>query len=118
MPARTFKQLFEEAEKQPGFWKELAIIEFTEELVRAMDEQGVSRSELARRTGTSPAYITKVLRGNANFTLGSMTKLAMALGLELKMHLAPRGAATSWRDKLETRRLEDVAPGAGTSPTG
>jgi transcriptional regulator with XRE-family HTH domain len=91
---KSFKQLFAEARQHPDFYKELAILEFTEELVRAMEQAGVSRSELARRIDRSPAYITKVLRGSANFTLASMTKLALALDMELKLNLVPaKGAA-------------------------
>jgi transcriptional regulator with XRE-family HTH domain len=95
---RSFRGLSEEAQKHPGFHKELAILEFTEELWRIMQEEGVTATELGRRIGSSQAYISRVLNGGANFTLGSMTKLAMALGKELKMHLAPARMVTTWRD--------------------
>jgi transcriptional regulator with XRE-family HTH domain len=65
-----------------------------------MQEQGVSGTELGRRIGSSQAYISRVLNGGANFTLATMTKLAMGLGMELKMHLAPAAAFTVWRDVL------------------
>ena len=42
------------------------------------------------------ANISRLLNGGANFTLATMTKLAMGL----KMHLAPAGALTVWRDVL------------------
>jgi transcriptional regulator with XRE-family HTH domain len=95
---RSFKELFEEAETHPDFHRELAILEFTEELSRVMRDKDVSGTELARRIGSSQAYISRVLNGGANFTLGSMTKLAMALDVQLKMHLAPSRAGTAWRD--------------------
>lgn len=104
MSARSFKELFEEAEKHPEFHKELAILEFTEELWRVMQEQGVTGTQLGRRIGSSQAYISRVLNGGANFTLGSMTKLARGLGVELKMHLAPPHAVTTWRDYYPARR--------------
>jgi len=97
---RSFKELFEEARRHPDFHKELAILEFTEELWRVMQEQSVSGTELGRRIGSSQAYISRVLNGGANFTLATMTKLAMGLGMELKMHLAPSDAYTVWRDVL------------------
>jgi transcriptional regulator with XRE-family HTH domain len=52
-----------------------------------MGEQGVSRAELARRLGTSQAYVTKVLRGNVNFTLAALVKLARAVGGEVRLSL-------------------------------
>jgi transcriptional regulator with XRE-family HTH domain len=103
--SRSFKELFDEAERHPEFHKELAILEFTEELSRVMGEQNVSATELGRRVGTSQAYISRVLNGGANFTLGTMTKLAMALGMELKMHLAPAHMATTWRDFSPVARV-------------
>ena len=75
-------------------------IQFTEELCRVMAKRGISRAELARRAGTSPAYITKILRGSTNFTLATMAKLAQALGMEVRLHLAPRGSRTIWKDEL------------------
>lgn len=98
MTARSFKELSAEAERHPDFHKELAILEFTEELWRVMQEKGVSGTELGRRIGSSQAYISRVLNGGANFTLGTMTKLAMGLGMELRMHLAPPESASVWRD--------------------
>jgi transcriptional regulator with XRE-family HTH domain len=101
MTGKSFQDFFSEARATPEYAAFAAVLEFTESLVRVMEEQNVSRAELARRLGTSPAYVTKILRGNANFTLASMTRLARALGQELRVDLrpcssnamAPRGGA-------------------------
>lgn len=98
MTPRSFKELFDEARSDPDFYKELAILEFTEELCRIMEERGVGHTELGRRIDSSQAYISRVLNGGANFTLASMTKLGAALGMELRMHLAPKNSVTVWRD--------------------
>ena len=100
MTAKTAREMFREAEKTLEYNLEGSIIDFTEDLCRWMEEKGVSRAELARRIGTSPAYVTKILRGNSNFTLASMVRIAMALESELRIHLAPRGAMTRWIDDL------------------
>ena len=86
----TFKQMLAEAQRMPEYWEEGAVLDFTEALYIAMEEQGVTRAELARRLGTSQAYITRVLSGNANFTLKTMSKLALALGLQLEVGLGPQ----------------------------
>ena len=46
----------------------------------SMQENKISRVELAKRLGSSPAYITKVLRGDINFTVETMVRLAKAVG--------------------------------------
>lgn len=87
MKAKTFPELFERAEEHDDYWLAGAILEFTEEVVREMDRQGISRTELARRLGSTPAYVTKILRGKVNFTLGTMVKLARALSSEVHVQL-------------------------------
>ncbi|MHB8708579.1 MAG: helix-turn-helix domain-containing protein, partial [Desulfuromonadales bacterium] len=59
---------------------ELAILEFTGQINKLMQEKQISKVELARLLGTSPAYVTKIFRGDANFTMRSMVKLARVLG--------------------------------------
>jgi len=93
----SFDNLYREAESQDDYWSAGAVHEFTEELCHRMDEQGITRVELARRLGSSPAYVTKVLRGNANFTLTTMAKLARALGCELRFQLASAQSADRQR---------------------
>ena len=86
----TFKQMFAEARRMPEYWEEGAILAFTEALYIAMEEQGVTRAELARRRGTSQAYITRVLGGRADFKLKTVSKLALALGRQLEVGLGPQ----------------------------
>ncbi len=66
MKKKSFKKLFNEAKERDTYWIGSAILDFTEGLHKMMEANGISRSELARRLGVSPAYITKVLRGNVN----------------------------------------------------
>ncbi|HVF60486.1 MAG TPA: helix-turn-helix transcriptional regulator [Thermoanaerobaculia bacterium] len=91
MKPTTFPDLLKEAERHEDYWVAGAILAFTEDLTRAMEREGVSRAELARRLGATPAYVTKILRGNVNFTLATMVRLARALGAELHVQLSPRG---------------------------
>ncbi len=88
MKPGTFSELFQQAEQHEDYWVSGAILEFTENLVKEMERQGVTRTELARRLGASPAYVTKILRGKVNFTLATMVRLARALGGEVHVQLA------------------------------
>lgn len=99
-----YRQMFQEAESHSDYWIDGPISEFTEDLSRLMKEQGVNRAELARRMGTSRAYITKMLGGNANFTLLTMVKLAMALDGAVHIHIADKRAITRWRDTFPGER--------------
>ena len=99
-----WNRMFEEARQTVDYWVEGPIVEFTEDVCRLMNEQGVSRAELARRLGTSRAYITKLLGGDANFTLETMTKVAMALGAAVHVHIAPQDAVVRWKDVSAAER--------------
>lgn len=90
MSEKSFAALFQAAEKTEEYWTQRSIVQLTEELARRMDEKGVSRAELAAAAGVSQPYITKVLKGNVNFTLATMTKLAMAVGGAVSIQLVPR----------------------------
>jgi transcriptional regulator with XRE-family HTH domain len=115
MSESSFREFFRKAEEGIVYNVEGSILDFTEDLCRVMAEKDVSRAELARRIGTSPAYVTKILRGTSNFTLSSMVRVAMALGCDLRIHLAPRGSLTRWYDDMNPYALRSVA--ASTSRT-
>jgi len=90
-----FADLFNWAEQQDEYWVEGAKIEFAEQMLAQMDAQNISRKELASRLGTSPAYVTKILRGSTNFTIESMVNIAQALNCELCTHLKTKGKTTA-----------------------
>lgn len=112
MTESTFKEFFRKAEESLAYHVEGSILDFTEDLCRVMAEKEVTRAELARRIGTSPAYVTKILRGNSNFTLSSMVRVAFALGSEVRIHLSPRGSMTHWKDDLPPVAVSEATANA------
>ncbi len=78
----SFSDSLERAKTNSAYYEEDLLITVAERIISAMKKQGVSRSELARRMGVSPTYITKVLRGHANLSLETLAKLAFALELK------------------------------------
>jgi transcriptional regulator with XRE-family HTH domain len=114
--ADKYRSFFARAESSPDYWMGVPIAELTEDICRLMEEKRISRAELARRLGTSRAYVTKLLDGNANFTLATMVKLAMALDGALHLHIADRRAATRWYDEMPAEETaETAAPMEGRS---
>ena len=90
MKKKSFKELLSEARERDTYWAASMILDFTEGLHQIMEANGITRSDLARRLRVSPAYITKVLRGNVNFTVDSMVRLVRAAGGEVSIHIAPK----------------------------
>ncbi|MFU8780732.1 MAG: helix-turn-helix domain-containing protein [Kiritimatiellia bacterium] len=94
----SFASFFDTAEQTHEYWAERSFLDFTENIIEQMNHQNVTRTELARRLGASTPYVTKILKGETNFTLDSMVKLARAVGCELKTHLQPEGVKSHWFD--------------------
>ena len=99
----ALKTAAEAARETHAYRAEGASIRFTEDLVARMKADGLTRSALAEKIGASPAYVTKILRGDTNFTLDSMVKIASALGCDLTIGLLPqvsavRRSSVSYRD--------------------
>jgi transcriptional regulator with XRE-family HTH domain len=92
MSEKSFAALFEAAERHDEYWTERAIIKFTEDLSLWMESKKISQADLAAAMGVSQPYISKILKGNVNFTLATMTKLARVLGAEVHVRLAPIGS--------------------------
>jgi plasmid maintenance system antidote protein VapI len=104
-----YRKLLKEAENHVDYWMGIPVIEFTEDLDRIMKAKRVSRAELARRIGTSRAYITRLLGGGANFTLLTMVKLAMALDGAVHIHISDKRAISRWRDKAPRKAAKKGA---------
>lgn len=114
MSLAKYRDFLESVKTSPDYWHEGAVLEFTLDLQRRMEEQGVSRAELARRLGTSRAYITRLLGGDANFTLMTMVKLSMAVGGALHLHISDQKATTRWQDTLSGVKAVAGEPEAST----
>jgi transcriptional regulator with XRE-family HTH domain len=55
----------------------------TEDILVAMEDLGISKSELARKLGISKSRISQLLKGSSNMTIGTLSDIAYELGLNL-----------------------------------
>lgn len=67
-------------------------LEFALQLDIAARSRGIKRKDIAAQVGMSRAWITKVLRGDANPTLDTLQTLAEAVECNVHIHLVPREA--------------------------
>ena len=57
-----------------------------------MQEQGLSKTELARRMGISKSHLSNLLNTQPNMTLETIAKFELALGVEFKFSFVPAPA--------------------------
>lgn len=96
----SFEQFFEQSEQRPGYWVELAKLDFTREVFDRMKALDVSKSQLAVKLDAQPALVTRLLSGRNNFELATMVRIARALDCEFRCHLQPSGTQAMWIDVL------------------
>lgn len=75
------------AKKTDEFWMESAKLDFALAIEHQRKRISKSYTDVAAAINTSPAYISKVFRGDANLTIESMVKLTRSLGCNLKLEL-------------------------------
>jgi transcriptional regulator with XRE-family HTH domain len=61
------------------FERERVLFEASELIASAMEEEGLTRAELARRLGTHKSYITQLLNGKENMTLAKVSDVLFEL---------------------------------------
>ena len=64
-----------------AYAREDLIYNVTEDLLVQMEELGVTKLELARRLGKSRSYVTQMLSGARNMTLGTLSDICFELGI-------------------------------------
>lgn len=99
---KSYKDLFAAASKNHDFVASKAKFSFAASINRMIKDSGISRSEFADLVGVKPPYITKVLCGDANFTIGTMVKICEAAGATLEINVRKKEQAA---DCAPTRKV-------------
>lgn len=96
----SFRSLIEKAKQGDYYWSSKLSMSFAMDIHRLMQQRGLSNVDLAQRIGVSQAYISKVLRGDANFTVQTMAKLASAVGARIHIQVADHQQDILWIGKV------------------
>jgi transcriptional regulator with XRE-family HTH domain len=88
--SKGFSALLGRLESSEGYELDALKVELCEQIYLIMEQEKVTKAELARRLQTSRAYITKLLQGSANFTLESLVKVAKALECDVSVKLSSK----------------------------
>ncbi len=93
--------------------QEALILEVTEKLTQALDEAGITRTELAERLGRTPGYVSQVFGGGRNLTLRTVADIAAALSMRPTLTLVPQNKPTL---NSLSGRTKSVTPGTESPP--
>ncbi|MBN1446408.1 MAG: helix-turn-helix transcriptional regulator [Bacteroidetes bacterium] len=87
---KWFAEQFEKFEEDAEYRTGLLRLKLYEDILRVMEEQGVTRAELAKRLSCSKAYVSKLFNDSTNMTLHTLVRIALALGCDMELSLVPR----------------------------
>lgn len=108
--SKNLTEWIDESKKSDSFWIEETKLNYSMALEKQLRASGLSYSALAKKIGTSAAYITKVFRGDSNLTIESMVKLARATGGRLNIYIANEASSVGRWDKLPKQALHSGEP--------
>jgi transcriptional regulator with XRE-family HTH domain len=73
---------------------------------------------IAEKLGTSAAYVSKVFRGDENFTIESMVKLARSTDSRVSIQIVnEKFDAQRWVNRVSSQPKNEVAQPVRTPPT-
>jgi ribosome-binding protein aMBF1 (putative translation factor) len=67
-------------------------IELVLQIIKLRQKRGMTQSDLAKAIGTRQANVSRLERFDTNLTLGTLEKVADALGVNLEIGLVPKAA--------------------------
>lgn len=79
----------------------------TVKVMRAMDEQSVTQSELAERMGCTQQYVSNLLKGSSNMTLETISRIEDALNIDILHAILADVSGYSKSSLYSTRYLSD-----------
>lgn len=100
---QAFKTFVEDSKNTDTYWVEKAKLDFSIALEKQRESAKMTYAAIAKKLGTSAAYITKVFRGDSNMTIETMVKLARATGGQVDIQIVDTiPKASAW----DTRSLK------------
>lgn len=80
--AKHFREVIKETPKDERLQMEWSF-SLSDAIDTALQEQGITKKELAERTGTSCAAVSRWLSGGHNFTLSTLARIQSVLDVQL-----------------------------------
>jgi len=78
---------FPNLENDPEFVSDYLKGQITEDILAAMEENGMNKNQLSKKLGKSRQYVNRILNETANFTLDTLAKFACALNCKIEARI-------------------------------
>jgi len=68
----------------------------SDQIAEYMDTRGITKAALASRLGTSKAFVSKVLAGDANMTMRTISKILFHIGAKPEIKVVEKDTQVKW----------------------
>jgi len=89
----SFNEFLEEQLKDPEFRREYEALQPEHAIIQAIIDarktSGLTQKELSERTGIAQGDISKLESGNANPSIKTLKRLALGMGMVLRLEFVP-----------------------------
>ncbi len=97
--SNKFSDFLEAQLKDPEFRREYDALQPERAVIQAMIEarrnSGLTQKELSERTGIAQGDISKLENGNANPSIRTLQRLALGMGMTLRVEFVPMASSAS-----------------------
>ena len=108
-----YGEFISDARKHRLLAQEILILDATETVCEWLAAEGLSRADLAKRLGRSPAYVSQLLNGSRNMTLRTLADMAHVLNRKVQISSDRMGEWNrpgAFSDEVRRRRPSIVVP--------
>jgi transcriptional regulator with XRE-family HTH domain len=101
----SLKRKLQNPEFRAAYDAEDKRIELVLQIIKLRQRRGMTQSDLAKAIGTRQANVSRLERFDANLTLGTLEKVAQALGANLQIDLGQKRHERNEREMRPLRRV-------------
>lgn len=77
--------------------------DIADQIYELMEKADINKTELAEKLGSSKAFVSKVLRGDANMTMRTLIKIVFALDGEVNTKIVSSHQQVQWLGHVKTQ---------------
>ena len=98
--SKVLQRFVDQSKIDDSYWVDHAKLDFSTALEKQRRIAGINYAGIAKKIGSSPAFISKVFRGDSNLTIESIVKLVRATGGRLEIQVVNELPATCRWDQI------------------
>jgi transcriptional regulator with XRE-family HTH domain len=90
----------------------------SDQVAEYMDTRGITKTALAERLGTSKAFVSKILAGDANLTMKTISRILYHIGAKPEIKVVEKDTQVKWFGLISQKDRNSCSTVQSKPPTG